>query len=370
LKNGSILVGGTGSGKSLTALSYYKATNPGYLYIVTTAKKRDEKDWEREAAKLGITDLVVDSWNNIKKYVDVSNSFFIFDEQRVVGYGVWTKSFIRITRSNKWILLSATPADTWMDLLPVFIANGFYKNKTHFIREHVDYAPYIKYPKITGYRNVPKLERNKSRIFVNMPFERHTTQHIETVKVKYEADLVKQVVKTQWSPFTEAPIDSMAAEVSVVRQIVNRHPSRIFELMKIQERVKRLIIFYNFNFELDILKLWFESLTVVAEHNGHQHQPVPTTDEWVYLVQYASGSEAWECFTTNHMAFYSMSYSYRTTLQAMGRIDRHNTHYKDLYYYRLMSASFLDFRIFEAFKQKKNFNINMLYDPRIPQMLL
>ena len=360
LHNGAILVGGTGSGKSLTALSYVRAKVPMPLYVITTAKKRDEHDWIREAAKLGMTNLVVDSWNNIKKYVDVFDSFFIFDEQRVVGYGAWTKSFVKITRRNEWILLSATPADTWMDLVPVFIANGFYKNKTHFVREHVNYAPYLTFPKIVGYRNESKLERYKDQVFVPMPFERHTTSHINEIKVAYEAALVKEIVKTEWSPFTDLPIDNMAEEVSAIRQVINRHPARAFALMKVHEIARRLIIFYNFNFELEILKTWFEPLTVVAEQNGFKHQPLPEGDNWVYLVQYKSGSEAWECFTTNHMAFYSLTYSYRTMVQAMGRIDRHNTQYKDLHYYKLLSESYLDVSVMRAFNAKKDFNIRML----------
>lgn len=366
LDNGSVLVGNTGSGKSLTALSYYVRVLDGLkkpnktLYIITTAKKRDEKDWQREADELGVSKLVVDSWNNIKKHTDITDSFFIFDEQRVVGSGVWVKSFLKITKKNLWILLSATPADTWMDLIPVFIANGFYKNRTQFIREHVIYAPYVTFPKIVGYRNETKLKRYKNQIFVLMSVERHTTSHIFKVKVSYNNELVKQVFKTQWNPFTDKPIKNFPQEVSVVRRIINSHPSRIFELLKIHEEVKKLIVFYNFNFELDILKMWFETRTVVAEYNGFKHQSLPDGSDWVYLVQYKSGSEAWECFTTNHMAFYSLHYSHRAIKQARGRINRHNTQYIDLYYYELVSDSFLDKAILKAFDQKKDFNILML----------
>ena len=360
LHNGSLLVGGTGSGKSMTALAYYIATNIKRLYIITTAKKRDSEDWNREATKLGITELVVDSWNNIKKYVGISQSLFIFDEQRVVGYGVWTKSFLKITKKNQWILLSATPADTWMDLVPVFIANGFYRNKTQFVREHVDYAPYIRYPKIVGYRNEEKLKRLRREIFVLMPHEKTTNVYILTIKVKHDKNLLQWTIKNQWNPFTNKPTKSMAEEVAVSRRIINSHPSRAIELVKIQERVQKLIIFYNFNHELEILRTWFTPLTDVGEYNGHNHQPIPTSDNWVYLVQYKSGSEAWECFSTNHMAFYSLTYSYREMIQSRGRIDRHNTHYEDLYYYELMSNSYLDVAIKRAFTNKKNFNIHML----------
>ena len=374
LHNGSVLVGGTGSGKSLTALSYYKENggflkeSPTFLYVITTAKKRDEKDWEREAATVGIKKLTIDSWNNIKKHVNVSDCFFIFDEQRVVGSGTWVKSFLKIVKKNSWILLSATPADTWMDLIPVFVANGFYKNRTQFIRDHVNYAPYVTFPKIVGYRDEGKLKRHRDLVFVLMPTVKHTTPHVCKVEVDYNLKMVKQVLQTQWSPFKDKPIHNLSEETFVIRQIINSHGSRVLRLLEIHEEVHKLIIFYNFNFELEILRRWFETKTVVGEQNGFKHQPIPKGPNWVYLVQYNSGAEAWECFTTNHMAFYSLNYSYRKMHQARGRIDRHNTHYTDLYYYELVSSSYLDKAIQDAFGKKKDFNISML-KARKQQML-
>ncbi len=361
LSNGSVLVGGTGSGKSLTALSYYvKEGLVAPLYIITTAKKRDEGDWQREAAKLDVTELVVDSWNNIKKYAKTAGSFFIFDEQRLVGKGVWVKSFLNLVKCNKWILLSATPADTWMDLIPVFIANGFYKNRTQFIREHVIYAPYVKYPKILGYLGKAKLRRNRDLIFTVMPSKKHTKPQVVKINVDYNLSLVKKTLKTQWNPFEDKPVKNLSEETFIIRKIINSHPDRIFKLLQIHSMAKRLIIFYNFTFELEIMKRWFEDSTVVAEQNGFKHDSLPEGDDWVYLVQYNSGAEAWECFTTNHMAFYSSNYSYRKMHQARGRIDRHNTHYVNLYYYELVSDSYIDKTIQEAFEKKKDFNLDML----------
>jgi hypothetical protein len=363
LRNGSVLVGSTGSGKSLTALSYYvkvRGEDSLDLYIITTAKKRNEGDWIKEAKKLGISELVVDSWNNIKKYVGVSNAFFVFDEQRVVGSGAWVKSFLKITKKNQWVLLSATPADTWMDLIPVFVANGYYKNRTAFIREHVIYAPYVTFPKIIGYQYVPKLKELRDKLFVLMLIERHTKSHVKRIKVQYNKELVKKTLKTQWNPFTDKPIENFPQEVSVCRQIINSHVSRILKLVEIQKEVKRLIIFYNFNFELEIMRQWFQPITVIKEHNGYRHDRLPEGPSWVYLVQYQSGSEAWECFTTNHTAFYSLHYSHRRIKQARGRTNRYNTDYNDLYYYELVSDSFLDRAITKAYAEKKDFNIKML----------
>lgn len=366
MHNGCVLVGGTGSGKSRTALAYYKKVleehnnPPETLFVITTAKKRDEEDWQREAGEMDIDDLIVDSWNNIKKYIKTRNAMFIFDEQRVIGYGLWTKSFLKICNLNRWILLSATPADTWLDLIPVFIANGFVKNKTEFNREFVRFAPYVTYPKVVGYRQEHILERWKDSIFVIMDSPTKGTKHIHRIQANYNEELVNRVIKTQWNPFTDLPIDSLAEEVYVIRKIVNLHPSRVFSLSQIQETVDKLIIFYNFNFELDILRSWFRGRTYVAEYNGHVHQPIPPTDNWVYLVQYNSGSEAWECFTTNHMAFYSMNYSYRTMHQARGRIARNNSPYSEFHYYELVSDSVIDVAILKAFKDKKNFNIRMI----------
>lgn len=366
LKNGSVLVGGTGSGKTLTALAYYKRVlgtvnrTPKALYIITTAKKRDDGDWEREAERIGIEDIHVDSWNNIKKYIKVKDSMFIFDEQRVISYGVWTKSFLKITNRNRWILLSATPADNWTDLIPVFMANGFVKNKTQFNRDFVIFAPYVKYPKIIGYRNEHLLERYKDMIFVVMEDQRHTKQHISKIKVAYNKELVKKTLKSQWNPYKKEPIKNFMEEVHVVRRLINENFDRVIALKDLHKEVKKLIIFYNYNYELHLLMDWFEDITDVFQQNGFKHDPVPDGDDWVYLVQYNSGSEAWECFNTNHMAFYSLNYSYRTMVQARGRIDRHNTPYTDLYYWELVSDSYIDKAIMKALDNKEDFNINTL----------
>ena len=374
MHNGCVLVGGTGSGKSLTALSYYlkvmgdSSESPISLYIITTAKKRDDKDWEREANSLGIETAVVDSWNNIKKYVKSVNGFFIFDEQRLVGSGAWVRSFYKIVKNNKWVLLSATPADTWMDLIPVFVANGFYRNRTEFIGRHVRYAPYVTFPKITGFLDISILKANREKVFVLMPSKKHTIRHVYKLKVDYNTELIKFVLKNEWNPFTNLPIENLSSETAIARRIINMAPSRIMKLLEIQEIAKRLIIFYNFNFELDILRDWFRWRTTVAEWNGWYHHPIPKCDDWVYLVQYAA-AEAWECFDTNYMAFYSLNYSYRKMHQARGRIDRHNTPHTDLYYYELVSDSYLDRAIQKAFGEKKDFNINML-DQRKSQGLI
>lgn len=365
MHNGSVLVGGTGSGKSRVAVSYYKKVlgdskeSPIPLYVVTTAKKRDEKDWDKEANVVGVTIEVTESWNNIKKLTSVRGALFIFDEQRLVGSGVWVRSFYKIAKQNQWILLSATPADTWMDLIPVFVANGFYKNRTAFIREHVRYAPFVTFPKIIGYLGIGKLERNRDQIFVLMPAKKHTTQHIHRIKVDYNSELVSWVLKNSWNPFTNRPIEHLSEETFINRKIINMAPARVFALLDIHEKVGKLIVFYNFNFELEILRLWFSHITTVAEWNGFRHDPIPDGDNWVYLVQYAA-AEAWECFTTNHMAFYSLNYSYRKMHQARGRIDRHNTPYNDVHYYELVSDSYLDKAIVRAYGKKVTFNINML----------
>jgi len=361
MHNRCVLVGGTGSGKSLTALSYYVESvgKARALYIITTARKRDDGDWKREAGSLGIKELEVDSWNNIKKYTKISGAMFILDEQRLLGSGVWVRSFYKIAKKNQWVLLSATPADTWMDLIPVFVANGFYRNRTEFITTHVRYAPYVTFPKITGFLDVPRLKEYRNKVFVLMPSKKHTTRHVHRIGVDYNTELIKFILKNEWNPFTNEPIDNLSAETSITRRVINMSPGRIMKLLEIQETVKRLIIFYNFNFELETLRLWFKWRTTVAEWNGWNHDPIPKTDDWVYLVQYAA-AEAWETFETNHMAFYSLNYSYRKMHQARGRIDRHNTPYTDLYYYELISDSYLDVAIQKAFGEKRDFNINML----------
>ena len=382
LRNGSILCGGVGSGKSRTALAYYykeqggklgtkgyvKMKNPKDLYIITTARKRDEKEWDGEMVPFLLTTnqevslykhkVVVDSWNNIGKYVDAKNAFFIFDEQRVVGSGAWVKAFLKIARKNDWILLSATPGDKWEDYLPVFMANGFFRTKSEFRREHLRYSPYItKYPKVEGYLNVGRLIRLRDRILVNMDFQRVTTSHHEDIFVDYDIRMYKDVTKTRWDPYRNEPIINASGLCYVWRKIVNSDESRQVALLEIFEKHPKMIVFYNYDYERDILKgIYYGDDVDIAEWSGHAHQPVPNSDRWVYLVQYTAGSEGWNCIRTDTIVFYSQTYSYKTLEQARGRIDRLNTPYLDLYYYHLKSRAPIDLAISRALKEKKNFN--------------
>ena len=360
LKNGSILCGGVGSGKSRTSLAYYyKVARAKDLYIITTARKRDTKEWEDEVEPFGIKrKVVIDSWNNIGKYKDIVGAFFIFDEQRVVGYGAWVKSFLKITRVNEWILLSATPGDTWQDYIPVFIANGFYRNKTEFAREHIIYSRFSKYPKIDRYVNEGKLLRLRRQILVTMDFKRKTVSHHEDVYVSYDIPLYKDVTRSRWDPYKNEPIPDASGLCYVWRKIVNTSEARQLALLEIFEKHPKLIVFYNFNYELDILKEMFGAYAgvQVAEWNGHKHESIPTGPSWVYLVQYTAGAEGWNCITTDTIVFYSQNYSYKIRQQAAGRIDRLNTPYTDLYYYHLKSRSGIDLAISKALKEKKKFN--------------
>ena len=386
MRNGCILCGGVGSGKSRTALAYYYLQNNGSpeclaekaeyipmadppkdLYIITTARKRDTLEWEGELspfllsthkdANLYSNQVVVDSWNNIQKYSQITNAFFIFDEQRVIGSGAWVKAFLKITRSNQWILLSATPGDTWQDYIPVFIANGFYKNRTEFIREHVIYSRFSKYPKVDRYVNTGRLIRLRNRILINMDFERKTVSHHESVFAEYDITKYREVGRTRWNPYTNEPIINAAELCYVWRRIVNTDLSRQTALLEIFEKHPRMIVFYNFDYELDILKsLYYGDEVEIAEWNGHKHQPIPESKSWVYLVQYNAGAEGWNCVKTDTIVFFSQNYSYKIMQQSAGRIDRLNTPYKDLYYYHLKSRSGIDLAISKALKDKKNFN--------------
>lgn len=381
MKNGCILCGGVGSGKSRTSLAYYylkqggevvpkdyiPMTNPKDLYIITTARKRDTLEWEGELSPFLLSPnpevnyykntIVIDSWNNIKKYANVTGAFFIFDEQRVVGSGAWVKAFLKIAKRNKWILLSATPGDTWSDYIPVFVANGFYKNKTEFITEHVVYSRFSKFPKIDRYLGTGKLLRLRNDILIDMDFKRQTISHHDDAYVKYDIEKYKTAMRTRWDPYKNEPIQQASGLCYVLRRIVNEDDSRQIMIMEIFENHPKLIVFYNFDYELDILKgLYYGEKVEIAEWNGHKHQPIPTSKSWVYLVQYTAGCEGWNCITTDTIVFYSQNYSYKVMQQAAGRIDRLNTPFKDLYYYHLKSRSGIDLAISKALSEKKQFN--------------
>ena len=377
---GCILNGGVGSGKSRTGLYYYFSqcggsidpdykpmTNPKNLLIITTAMKRNKLEWDGELVPFLLSihsesnyydnKIVIDSWNNIKKYTDLKDWFVIFDEDRVTGSGVWVKAFQKIARNNDWIILSATAGDTWMDYAPVFIANGFYKNRTEFIREHVQYSRFTKYPKIERYHNTGRLIRLRNKILIDMDFDRRTTRHHEDIWCDYDVQKYKAASKLRWDPFKDEPIRDAGGLCYVWRHIVNADPSRQVALLEIFEKHPKMIVFYNFDYERDILlNLYYGEDVEIAEWSGHAHQPLPENDRWVYIVQYTAGCEGWNCIRTDTIVFYSQNYSYKIMEQAKGRIDRLNTPYTDLWYYHLRSRSGIDLAIGRALAAKRNFN--------------
>ena len=387
MKNGCILCGEVGSGKSITALAYYFQQQGGKLnpykrandilikdlYIITTAKKRDDMDWEKEMSpfllsvhpetNLYSNKVVVDSWNNIKKYKDVKGAFFIFDEQRVVGKGPWVTSFIKISRNNDWILLSATPGDKWEDYAPVFIANGFYKNRTEFNDRHMIFNYFAGYPQATGkYREEGRLIRQRNQILVDLDCSKSTITHHNDVVVQYDKRMYMDVIKSRWNPFKDEPIVNASEFCLTLRRIVNTDPTRVNAVRMIASTKDKVIIFYNYDYELNILRsIDYGPDVVIAEWNGHKHEPIPDSKYWVYLVQYNAGSEGWNCTQTDTIIFYSQNYSYRTMVQAAGRINRRNTPFIDLYFFHLKSKSSIDSAISAAIKRKKKFNEKRFY---------
>lgn len=368
LRSGSILVGGVGTGKSRTSLAYYFEKEHGYsdrLFIITTARKRDTGEWEQELSPFKedgySTSLTIDSWNNIAKYRDEKGAFFIFDEQRVVGSGSWVKSFLRIVKSNRWILLTATPGDTWMDYVPVFIANGFYRNRTAFTQEHCIYSRFSKYPRVERYIGEGKLNAQRRSIMVQMSFSKKTKQHHIDIRTEYDRLKTKDVMRTRWNPYKEEPIQDAGGLCYVLRRISNEDPSRIEAILDILKERHRAIIFYNFDYELEELR----KLDILkAEWNGHKHEPIPCGDDWIYLVQYTAGAEGWNCILADTIIFFSQNYSYKTMVQSGGRIDRLNTPYTDLYYYHLHSSSPIDIAISKALRNKKDFNESTFASPK------
>lgn len=378
--NGCVLNGTVGSGKSRTGLYFYFSEyggsidpdyvpmkNPPDLYIITTAKKKHDMEWEQEMIpfllyspdeknKLYKNKVVVDSWQCLHKYENVQGAYFLFDENKINGKGAWAKTFLKLTRNNEWIVLSATNGDRIEDYETLFVAEGFVRNRTDFRNQFLIYSNYTKFPKVEGYRNETRFFRLRDRILIDMDFQRHTIQHHEDVYANYDIRKYKEVMRNRWDPFKEEPIAQASSLCYVLRKIVNCDESRQIVLLELLEDHPKAIIFYNFDDELEILlNLAYQPGTEVAQYNGHKHDAIPTGKRWVYLVNY-NAAEGWNVLSTDTMIFYSQNYSYKTMIQAAGRIDRLTSPYNDLYYYHIKSRSSIDLAISRALSQKKKFN--------------
>ena len=196
-----------------------------------------------------------------------------------------------------------------------------------------------------------------------MEDQRHTIRHNEDIYCDYDKLMYKSIFRDRWNYDKDKPIENASELCYQARKVVNNDTSRLTKIIDIQRRKKKVIIFYNFDYELEAMKNLFSDLELpYAEWNGHTHQPIPKTDEWVYLVQYNSGAEGWNCISTDTIIFYSQNYSYKMMEQASGRIDRMNTTFTDLYYYHLKSRSPIDASISKALSKKKKFNESKFVD--------
>ena len=358
LQSGKVLVGGVGSGKSRVGAYWaLSQADESKIIVITTARKRDSLEWEGEFAALGadFEEVTIESWNNISKFDDCCLNVFIFDEQRVVGSGAWVKSFLKIVENNQWIMLSATPGDVWLDYVPLFIANGYYKNRTEFAERHIVWDRFAKYPKVKKYLDEGLLEARRRKILVPMPAERHTRRNRSYIPMEYDRDMYESIAKKRVDPWTEEPYRNAAGVCYGLRKCVNSDRSRVDHIRLVARKRKKLIVFYNFNYERDIL-LELRDEFNVAEWNGHNHEPIPSTDSWVYLVQYTAGAEGWNCIETDTIVFYSLNYSWKILEQAEGRIDRINTPFTDLHYFYFFSESGIDSAIQKAVQEKGVFN--------------
>lgn len=368
LASGKILCGDVGSGKTITALSWYQRVLSGkHIYVITTAKKRDSGDWQNEASLVGIPEdlLTVDSWNMVGKYIDVSGALFIFDEQRLVGSGAWVKHFYKIAERNDWIMLTATPGDNWLDYIPIFVANGFYKNRTEFKREHVVYSSWSKFPKVERYLGVGRLIKHRNAVLVPMPYRKRTKRLEHVIEASYDHSKMRMVLKDRWNYLENKPIKNVSQLWSLLRRVANEDPSRLYLLEELLKTSPKVIVFYNFNYELDALRAFLDKLDYpYSEWNGQKHEPILESERWVYLVQYTAGSEGWNCITTDTVIFYSLTYSYKQFEQAKGRIDRLNTPFETLHYYIFRSKSGIDLAVWKSLKGKQTFQEGK-YDPEV-----
>lgn len=378
MHNGCILCGKVGSGKSRTALAYVyicelggslringigtftKPDFPKDIYIITTAKKRDTHEWEDEVAYFCLpttVNVTIDSWNNIKKYKNVVGGVFIFDEQRLVGSGAWVKTFLKIAKANHWMLLSGTPGDKWEDYIPVFLANGFYHSRSQFKAEHMVFKPYLKFPVVDHYVGTKRLKFYADQVLVPMNYEHEIVKHKIDTLCNYDKEKYKRVMKDRWDIYDDCPVEEMGKLCYLLRRVSNDDVSRLLNLSDICEEHSKLIVFYNFTYELNALRKFFtDKGWDIGEWNGEKHTEVPIGNKWVYLCQYTAACEGWNCITTDTIVFFSQNYSYKVLTQSEGRIDRLNTPFHELYYYYFKCKSPIDLAITRALSQKRTFN--------------
>lgn len=396
-----------GTGKTFTALGAYLQSGCKKLLVICLAPK--VADFAEDGALMDIDitplnkgtkknkELLADStrvaisfessWRvtELLKWVD-KDTFIILDEAHKVGVSSSkvTKFAMQLTKKTKYVrLLTATPVSNGKleNYYPqLFMLNVFRKPKKEFeqlfIIKQMRQMGSLRFMDIVGYQNEHLLEQmindkavrfTRDKDYYPEDFIYKTKKPAMYAKLKkhrmYKADNGEVIELDNSSKLFNAMRCVSHGFLLGINKQVSKEPFERLQAILETHNNERVVIFYNYNAELEMLKQVLDKLKrPYSQYNGASKdlKAFKGKENGVVLAHPKSASTGINDFViSNIMVFNSLPLSSVDLIQSKARIDRHKQTKKPMYYF-IIPETPVEKKIFETVTNGKDFTEDMM----------
>lgn len=408
-KEKSFNLSDTGVGKTVMALGSFIESKCKKLLVICLAPKvvdfaedgvlmnvditplnrgsKKNKELLAESDKVAISFESVWRIPEFLKWVD-EDTFIIIDESHKVANtsSKVTKYVMKLSKKAKYTYLcTATPISNgkyeqyYPQLKMLGVYNGTKKEYYNmFVDERMTRMGGSQFMQITGYRNIDLLENMVNQCSVNYKRDKPYLPEDYVYKTKKPAMFNKlkknRMYKTDNGEVIE--LDNSSKLFNALRCVshgfllginkqVSKEPFERLQAILETHNNERVVIFYNYNIELEMLKQLLSKLKrPTSEYNGARKDLKEFKGKYngVVLAHYKSASTGINDFViSNVMVFNSLPLSSIELTQSKGRIDRQGQGKKPMYYFIIPDTP-VEKKIFEQITNGKDFTNEMIED--------
>lgn len=275
--------------------------------------------------------------------------------------------FILSLKPSHTILLSGTPTDgkyeflySQLRLLGWKITKTAYYNR--YIKTELRSYGGPTFRVVTGYKNVSELKAKlkeygavfaKAEEVIKLP-EKKFIKEYSTVSSDYKKFMKDRVIKIDDKELTG---DSTLSKRLYARMLCSAYSkdkiSRLIDL--VNSTSDRVIIFYNFNTELEALrKVLFDRPISIVNGQIKDLKAYENNDNSVTLIQYQAGAMGLNLQKANRIIYFSLPERSELFEQSKARICRIGQE-KQCYYHIMMCHKSVEEKIYECLLMRKDY---------------
>ena len=275
--------------------------------------------------------------------------------------------FILSLKPSHTILLSGTPTDgkyeflySQLRLLGWKITKTAYYNR--YIKTELRSYGGPMFRVVTGYKNVSELKAKlkeygavfaKAEEVIKLP-EKTFIKEYSTVSSDYKKFMKDRIIKIDDKELTG---DSTLSKRLYARMLCSAYSkdkiSRLIDL--VNSTSDRVIIFYNFNTELEALrKVLFDRTISIVNGQVKDLKAYENNDNSVTLIQYQAGAMGLNLQMANRIIYFSLPERSELFEQSKARICRIGQE-KQCYYHIMMCHKSVEEKIYECLLMRKDY---------------